>query len=76
MTNLLVLPGDTSNLTKYLGKTYSEWKKGDTPVYLATIAKSTFQSRSGENELNVEIGDESKFEGYTNGALDANGKYQ
>lgn len=59
-----------------MGKTYNQWKAGETPVYLATVTETAFQSRSGENDLDIEIGDESKFEGYTNGALDATGKYQ
>ncbi|XP_041794912.1 receptor-type tyrosine-protein phosphatase eta isoform X3 [Chelmon rostratus] len=70
------LPGDPSNWGDFLGKTYNQWKEGDTPVYLATVKENIFQSRSGESHLNIEVGDESEWEGYTNGALDHNGKYQ
>ncbi|XP_044047807.1 receptor-type tyrosine-protein phosphatase eta-like isoform X3 [Siniperca chuatsi] len=66
----------TSNLTNYLENTYDLWKAGATNVYLATVTKNTFQSRSGENHLSIEVGDETKWEGYTNGALEASGKYQ
>ncbi|XP_049928086.1 receptor-type tyrosine-protein phosphatase eta isoform X2 [Epinephelus moara] len=69
-------PDDTSNLTKYLGKTYRQWKAGDTPVYLATVRENELQTRSGESNLIIEVGDESTWEDYTNGVLDANGKYQ
>ncbi|XP_074490158.1 phosphatidylinositol phosphatase PTPRQ [Sebastes fasciatus] len=71
------LPSDTSNLTKYVGKTYDQWKAKETPVYLATVAKNTFSSkRSGESHLNIEVGNGSSWKGYTNGVLEANGKYQ
>ncbi|XP_029290476.1 receptor-type tyrosine-protein phosphatase eta-like isoform X3 [Cottoperca gobio] len=69
-------PDETSDWTKYVGKTYNQWRKKDTPVYLATVTKRLSQSRSGANDLTIEVGDESKWNGYTNGALDANGKYQ
>ncbi|XP_049429858.1 receptor-type tyrosine-protein phosphatase eta [Epinephelus fuscoguttatus] len=69
-------PDDTSNLTKYLGKTYRQWKAGDTPVYLATVRENELQTRSGESDLIIEVGDDTTWEGYTNGVLDANGKYQ
>ncbi|KAL7403339.1 hypothetical protein ABVT39_027926 [Epinephelus coioides] len=69
-------PDATSNLTKYLGKTYRQWKAGDTPVYLATVRENELQTRSGESDLIIEVGDETRWEGYTNGVLDANGKYQ
>lgn len=71
-----VPPDDTSNLTKYLGKTYRQWKAGDTPVYLATVRENELQTRSGESDLIIEVGDDTTWEGYTNGVLDANGKYQ
>ncbi|XP_037623767.1 receptor-type tyrosine-protein phosphatase eta isoform X4 [Sebastes umbrosus] len=71
------LPSDTSNLAKYVGKTYDQWKAKETPVYLATVAKNTFSSkRSGESHLNIEVGNGSSWKGYTNGVLEANGKYQ
>nr|XP_033491214.1 receptor-type tyrosine-protein phosphatase eta isoform X7 [Epinephelus lanceolatus] len=69
-------PDDTSNLIKYLGKTYRQWKAGDTPVYLATVRENELQTRSGESNLIIEVGDETTWEGYTNGVLDANGKYR
>ncbi|XP_022610174.1 receptor-type tyrosine-protein phosphatase eta isoform X3 [Seriola dumerili] len=70
-------PSDLSgdNLNMYLGKTYDQWKAKDTPVYLATIRETSVQSRSGNNHLSIEVGDESKWNGYTNGPLDATGKY-
>ncbi|XP_042352632.1 receptor-type tyrosine-protein phosphatase eta isoform X3 [Plectropomus leopardus] len=83
------IPGDTSNLTKYLGKTYEQWKSGDTSVYLATVRKNSFpkksrrtvreiisQSRNGGSFLNIDIGDKTTWEGYTNGVLDANKDYR
>ncbi|XP_056244328.1 tenascin-X isoform X2 [Seriola aureovittata] len=63
------------DLKTYLGKTYDQWKAKDTPVYLATIRETSVQSRSGDNDLSIEVGDESKWNGYTNGPLDATGKY-
>lgn len=71
-----VLPGATSNLTEYLGKTYNQWRAKETAVYLATVEENIFQSRSAEDKLSIEIGDDSKWAGYSNGALDGNGKYQ
>ncbi|XP_068458580.1 receptor-type tyrosine-protein phosphatase eta-like [Clinocottus analis] len=68
------LPGDNS--MKYVGKTHKQWREKDTPVYMATVIENHFQSRSGAGHLNIEIGNESKWEGYTNGPLEANGKYQ
>ncbi|XP_070687308.1 receptor-type tyrosine-protein phosphatase eta-like [Pempheris klunzingeri] len=69
------LPGDTDNLTKYLGKTYEQWKASKTPVYLATVQESALQSR-GEHDLYIRVGDNSKWAGYTNGPLSANEKFQ
>lgn len=59
-----------------MGNTYDQWKAKDTPVYLATATNSIFQSRSGESNLTLEVGDESKWKGYTNGILVTGGKYQ
>nr|XP_033940757.1 receptor-type tyrosine-protein phosphatase eta isoform X3 [Pseudochaenichthys georgianus] len=70
------LKSDTANWTQYLGKTYSQWKTKHTSVYLATVTEIPFQKRSGESHFNIALGDESHWKGYTNGALDANGKYQ
>ncbi|XP_062245321.1 receptor-type tyrosine-protein phosphatase eta isoform X2 [Platichthys flesus] len=67
---------DTSNLNKYIGNTYDQWKKGETQIYLATVKETNPQSRSGENHLNIEVGDQTKWNGYTNGALEATGHYQ
>ncbi|XP_010764284.1 receptor-type tyrosine-protein phosphatase eta-like, partial [Notothenia coriiceps] len=67
---------DTANWTQGLRKTYSEWKAKPTSVYLATVTEIHSQKRSGESHFNIAVGDESKWNGYTNGALDANGKYQ
>ncbi|KAM8891688.1 receptor-type tyrosine-protein phosphatase beta isoform 1-T1 [Spinachia spinachia] len=73
------LPGATSDFTKYVGKTYQEWRKKATPVYMATVKTVTdtsFTARSEEGSLDIEIGDDTKWEGYFNGALEAKGKYQ
>ena len=59
-----------------MGKTYDQWKAGDTSMYLATVKQTNRQSRSTGSNLNIEVGDETKWEGYTNGALDATGEYQ
>ncbi|XP_077372151.1 receptor-type tyrosine-protein phosphatase eta isoform X2 [Festucalex cinctus] len=67
---------DAANLTNYLGKTYQQWIDKQSPVYLATIKKRNAQSRSEENMLSVDIGDGSEWEGYTNGALRGNRRYQ
>ncbi|CAN9498789.1 unnamed protein product [Ophioblennius macclurei] len=66
--------GDCSNCTDRVGKTYAEFKNGDTSVYLATVTPLT-SSRNAQ-ELNIEVGDDSVWEGYRNGALDANTNYQ
>lgn len=65
-----------SNWRTYLGNTYDQWTAKDTPAYLATVTKNTFQSRSGESKLTIEVGDESKWKGYMNGILVTGGKYQ
>ncbi|XP_044212573.1 receptor-type tyrosine-protein phosphatase eta isoform X1 [Thunnus albacares] len=67
---------NASNLRAYLGKTYQQWSEKSTSVFLATVKDNDFQSRSGESYLIVEIGDESKWNSYTNGALKATEKYQ
>ncbi|KAM7396461.1 hypothetical protein PAMP_019498 [Pampus punctatissimus] len=69
-------PNNVDNLTMYLGKTYQQWNEKSTPVYLATVRNNNFQSRSGESYLSIEIGDESKWGSYTNGALHATEGYQ
>lgn len=70
-----VFSDNTSDLTKYLSSTYDQWKKGSTPVYLATVRSITL-TRSQATHLSIEIGDESKFLDYTNGALTANREYK
>ncbi|XP_036964427.1 receptor-type tyrosine-protein phosphatase beta-like isoform X4 [Acanthopagrus latus] len=69
------IPDNTSDLTKYLSSTYDQWKKGSTPVYLATV-RSIPLTRSQATHLSIEIGDESKYLDYTNGALTANREYK
>nr|XP_046249269.1 receptor-type tyrosine-protein phosphatase beta-like isoform X6 [Scatophagus argus] len=69
------LPADISNWREYLGKNYEQWKAKKTPVYLATVRETISQSRSTENPLSIEIGNGVKWKGYTNGVLDASGKY-
>ncbi|XP_068595959.1 receptor-type tyrosine-protein phosphatase beta [Brachionichthys hirsutus] len=70
------LPDETTNWKNYLGKTYDQWKAKETPVYLATVREIILQSRSAESQLSLAVGDESKWEGYTNGLLVTSGKYQ
>uniref|UniRef100_A0A3Q1AWF7 protein-tyrosine-phosphatase n=1 Tax=Amphiprion ocellaris TaxID=80972 RepID=A0A3Q1AWF7_AMPOC len=65
---------DNADLKEYLGKTYDEWKDEKTPVYLATAINNTARLQS--NEDLIVIGDGSKWNGYRNGALNVNGKYQ
>lgn len=59
----------------YLGNTYDDWKASQASAYLATV-KSISGSRSGETNHTLQVGDESKWEGYTNGALTPCVKYQ
>ncbi|XP_032379279.1 receptor-type tyrosine-protein phosphatase eta [Etheostoma spectabile] len=68
--------GDTSDSLKYVGKTYNQWKEKETSGYMATAVELQTQTRSGASYLNIVIGDETNWAGYTNGALDANGQYQ
>ncbi|KAK9516915.1 hypothetical protein VZT92_024823 [Zoarces viviparus] len=70
------LPGNTSDFTKYVGKTYKQWQEKNTPVYMATVEENIFHSRSEVSHRDIVIGDESKWNGYTNGALTSKGKYQ
>lgn len=67
--------GNTSTWRPYLGKTYDEWKESRAPVYLAAV-KSISISRSAGIHHTLEVGDESKWEGYTNGVLTPGQKYQ
>lgn len=60
----------------FLEKTYDQWKAKETDAYLATVKDIRVQSRSGEDVVNIIVGDESTWEGYRNGPLDATGKYQ
>lgn len=69
------VPGNTSTWKASLGKTYDEWKKFQAPVYLAAV-KSISTSRSAGIHHTLQVGDESKWEGYTNGALIPGQTYQ
>ncbi|KAM7414244.1 hypothetical protein PAMA_019185 [Pampus argenteus] len=69
-------PNNVDNMTTYLGKTYQQWHEKSTPVYLATVRDNNVQSRSGESYLSIQIGDESKWGSYTNGALKATERYR
>ncbi|XP_024912020.1 receptor-type tyrosine-protein phosphatase eta isoform X1 [Cynoglossus semilaevis] len=69
-------PDYTSDLKKYLGQTYNQWRTGKTPVYLTTVIKINPQLRSDANYLSIVVGSGSTWEGYTNGALIANKEYQ
>ncbi|XP_063757417.1 receptor-type tyrosine-protein phosphatase eta isoform X5 [Eleginops maclovinus] len=70
------LPGVITDWKQFLGKTYKQWIKKDTAVYLATVTEKPFQTRSGQSHLTIAVGDETSWKGYTNGPLEANGKYQ
>ncbi|KAI3371524.1 hypothetical protein L3Q82_024105, partial [Scortum barcoo] len=69
------LTANATDLVRYLNKTYAEWKAKETQVYLATVTEKKYQSRSEMQHLTIEVGNESKWKGYTNGPLDARGKY-
>ncbi|XP_028307374.1 receptor-type tyrosine-protein phosphatase eta isoform X2 [Gouania willdenowi] len=77
VTDSSLAADESSDLRKYLGKTYSEWKAKSTPAYLATMADTgnIFQSRSN-HDLIIEIGTGDGWNGYYNGALEGNKKYQ
>ncbi|XP_028812745.1 receptor-type tyrosine-protein phosphatase eta [Denticeps clupeoides] len=68
--------GTLSNEAIYLNKTFSDWKAGATPMYLAMVTKSQLQTRSDVSVLEVLIGDNSQYEGYTNGPLMAKTSYR
>lgn len=72
--SIITAPAD-GDAKDYLGKTYSEWQNGDAPVYLATVIENSFQSRSVQEKLFIQVGDETQWEGYTNGLLNS-GTYQ
>uniref|UniRef100_A0A673B464 protein-tyrosine-phosphatase n=1 Tax=Sphaeramia orbicularis TaxID=375764 RepID=A0A673B464_9TELE len=61
---------------EYLSSTYNDWKAKKTTAYLATIQDIKPQSRSTNNTLTIQIGDESTWEGYSNGPLEATGQYR
>lgn len=74
--------GEESNLTQYLSKTHQDWTEGSTPTYLAVVGNlsqvgSGVDSRSLEEEINqIVIGNDGLWEGYNNGALEANKPYR
>ncbi|XP_034734384.1 receptor-type tyrosine-protein phosphatase eta [Etheostoma cragini] len=68
--------GDNYDSLKYVGKTYEQWKGSETSGYMATAVRLQTQTRSGASHLNIVVGDETKWAGYTNGALDPKGQYQ
>ncbi|XP_028263428.1 tenascin-X isoform X3 [Parambassis ranga] len=73
---VLVANGDfanSSNLGMYLGNTYGDWTKQKAPVYLATVRRTTFTRSS---DMVIIIGDDSTWEGYSNGALNPGNKYR
>lgn len=59
----------------YLGKTYAEWKESKAQAYLATVM-SISDLRGAQTNYTLHVGDESKWENYTNGPLDPGGIYQ
>ncbi|XP_028442176.1 receptor-type tyrosine-protein phosphatase eta [Perca flavescens] len=70
--------GNLSDLVKYVGATYDQWKAGKNLGYMATVSNQTqpIQTRSVGSYLIIEVGDGSTWNGYTNGALEATGRYQ
>ncbi|XP_029993262.1 receptor-type tyrosine-protein phosphatase beta isoform X5 [Sphaeramia orbicularis] len=68
--------GTDSSKNEYLSSTYNDWKAKKTTAYLATIQDIKPQSRSTNNTLTIQIGDESTWEGYSNGPLEATGQYR
>ncbi|XP_039665211.1 receptor-type tyrosine-protein phosphatase eta isoform X4 [Perca fluviatilis] len=70
--------GNSSDSLAYVGATYDQWKARKTLGYMATVSNriQAIQTRSVESYLIIEVGDESTWNGYTNGALDATGHYQ
>ncbi|CAJ1057368.1 tenascin-X-like isoform X5 [Xyrichtys novacula] len=65
-----------SEFRSYLGRTYDEWVEEKTLAYLATVIQMSSQSRSGDTQVTIEIGDDTTWKGYTNGVLRANGEYK
>ncbi|XP_061578753.1 receptor-type tyrosine-protein phosphatase beta-like [Cololabis saira] len=60
---------DGPSLRKYLGNTYDEFVHSPNIAYLATVKSNSFNSRSSEETLTFVLGDESTWNGYTNGRL-------
>ncbi|XP_029524358.1 receptor-type tyrosine-protein phosphatase eta-like isoform X3 [Oncorhynchus nerka] len=68
---------DQSNSSQYLVKTYQDWEAGSTTAYLATVKDNTNNSRRRKRAGNIDIyiGDETSWKGYTNGQLKAKREY-
>ncbi|XP_030649300.1 receptor-type tyrosine-protein phosphatase eta [Chanos chanos] len=61
----------SSSVNQYLTKTYENWVAGETSTYLATVK----QHQATDSQHTVVIGDETTWEGYKNGELNAKGTY-
>ncbi|MED6257088.1 hypothetical protein ATANTOWER_009842 [Ataeniobius toweri] len=66
----------SSNLEKFLVKTYDDWKKKSAQVYLATVVSYITTSRSSTNSLEISVGTKSTWEVYRNDVLDPSGTYK
>ncbi|XP_056906900.1 receptor-type tyrosine-protein phosphatase eta-like [Takifugu flavidus] len=67
-------PDNSADWRMYLGKTYAEWKESKAQAYLATVM-SISDLRGAQTNYTLHVGDESKWENYTNGPLDPGGIY-
>ncbi|XP_055078519.1 receptor-type tyrosine-protein phosphatase eta [Periophthalmus magnuspinnatus] len=81
--NVGVLVSETANdpsrpeVVQYLASTYTEWEAGKTEAYLATvISVDTRAARDTTNTLSINVGDESMWNGYSNGLLKPTRKYK
>ncbi|XP_054888020.1 receptor-type tyrosine-protein phosphatase eta-like isoform X2 [Poeciliopsis prolifica] len=76
---ILVTSDDSANITdieNFLGKTYSEWRAKSAIAYLATVMNYIQTLQRSSVNLDFEIGNGSKWEGYANDALDPTGSYR
>ncbi|MEQ2228056.1 hypothetical protein ILYODFUR_004786, partial [Ilyodon furcidens] len=66
----------SSNLEKFLVKTYDDWKHKSAQVYLATVVSYITTSRSSTNSLEISVGTKSTWKVYRNDVLDPSGTYK
>ncbi|MEQ2218684.1 hypothetical protein XENOCAPTIV_006766, partial [Xenoophorus captivus] len=67
---------NSSNLEKFLVKTYDDWKHKSAQVYLATVVSYITTSRSSINPLEISVGTKSTWKVYKNDVLDPSGTYK